>query len=58
MTSLYRLDQLENERSEGTVGADLGPLPAVSVALLCTLAVVWLLIISYVIADILKKKRM
>ena len=57
MTSLYRLDQFESNRSGGAVGDDLGPLPAASVALLCSLAVVWILLIAYVIADVFKKKR-
>ena len=57
MTSLYRLDQLENGQGESAVGAELGPLPAASAALLCTLAAVWIALVSYVIADALKKKR-
>lgn len=57
MTSLYRLDQLENQRGGGAVGADLGPLPAASRMLLATLAVVWALLIGYLITNMLKKKN-
>jgi len=57
MTSLYRLDQIENNLSDGSVGEDLGPLPAASVVLLGTLGTLWLLIIAYLIRDALKKKK-
>lgn len=57
MTSLYRLDQLESERSDGEVGAELGPLPAASVALLCGLAAAWTMLAAYVICGMIKKKR-
>ena len=58
MTSLYRLDQLQNERGNGSVGADLGPLPAASRALLGALAGVWCLIIVYMIRDTVKRKEL
>ena len=57
MTSLYRLDQLENQRGGGAVGAELGPLPAASRMLVAALGVVWALLIGYLIADTLKKKK-
>lgn len=53
MTSLYRLDQIS--ASEGK--ADLGPLPGTAVALLWSLAVIWLGILSYGIRDSVKKKK-
>lgn len=43
--SLYRLDQ--TSASNGKV--DLGPLPKTAVILLCSLAIVWICIISYII---------
>ncbi|MBE6991745.1 MAG: extracellular solute-binding protein [Ruminococcaceae bacterium] len=55
MVSLYRLDQ-----NAGTVGVntdDLGPLPATSVALLATLAAVWVLIIIYAAYGWIKVKK-
>lgn len=57
VTSLYRLDQLENERGGGSVGADLGALPTASIVLLCSLGIVWLLILVYVIMEAVKKKK-
>ena len=54
VTSLYRLDQLET----GTGGkSDLGPLPRASVALLSTLAVTWILILSYVVGNAVYQKK-
>ena len=57
MTSLYRLDQMQNEQDTGSVGAELGPLPAASRALLGTLAAVWIVLIAYVIHGAVKKKK-
>ena len=57
MTSLYRLDQLQSQQGVSPVGADLGPLPAASRALLAALAVVWLLIIAYAVHEAVKKKK-
>ena len=57
VTSLYRLDQLENVKEGGSVGADLGPLPTASVVLLCSLAAAWILMIIYSITEAVKKKR-
>jgi len=53
VSSLYRLDQIGQNR--GTK-AELGKLPAESVALLSGLAVVWLGIICYLIYEVVKKK--
>ena len=53
MTSLYRLDQIST--SEGK--ADLGPLPATSVALLAVLAAAWVGILAYVAWYARKKKK-
>lgn len=50
--SLYRLDQ--TSASEGKV--DLGPLPGTAVALLTTLILVWICIISYVIVQKIRSK--
>ena len=57
MTSLYRLDQLENQRGGGAVGTDLGPLPKASVVLLYTLGIIWLLLIMYLAVSFFKKKK-
>ena len=60
MVNLYRLDQINVESAaEGgdSQRADLGPLPGTAVALLAGLAVVWLGIIAYVVADGLRQKR-
>ncbi len=55
MTSLHRLDQIETSSSGGKT--EFGPLPAASVALLSTLAVVWVLILLYLGKEALKKKK-
>lgn len=57
MTSLYRLDQMQDGRGSGAVGGDLGPMPAASIALLCSLGGVWLLLVVYLIREALKKKK-
>ena len=54
VNALYRLDQIQGQAGGKT---DLGPLPGTSVALLGTLAVVWVLIIAYYAALFLKKKK-
>lgn len=52
--SLYRLDQ----RGGGVTGKrELGPLPATAVILLVSLAAVWILILSYVVREGLKKRK-
>ena len=54
--SLYRLDQLQRQnRSASGSKTDLGPLPGTSVALLASLAGIWVLIIVYVFARKRKK---
>ena len=55
VNSLYRLDQISVSASGGK--ADLGPLPSTSVALLSTLAAVWVLILLYLLIDRLRKKQ-
>ncbi len=52
-TALYRLDQ---GGSSATGKTDLGPLPKTAVVLLVSLAVVWILIILYVILQAKKQK--
>ena len=54
ITSLYRLNQ---GGAMAGVKTDLGPLPNTAVIMLVSLAVVWILIISYVVSEYLKKKR-
>ena len=51
--ALYHLD----EASSGGGQADLGPLPAMSTALLGTLAAVWVLILAYLAVDWRRKQR-
>lgn len=54
ITSLYRLDS----RSAGTIGQkDLGELPSTSKVLLLSLAAAWVLIVLYVVAERLKKRK-
>ena len=54
-TSLYRLDQLSGA-SAADGPADLGPLPAGSVALLATLVCVWVLLGVYTLRGWLKER--
>lgn len=54
IASLYRLNQ---EGALANARADLGPLPNTAVVLLASLAVVWALILIYVIFEHRKKKR-
>lgn len=53
VTSLYRLDQIE----AGNGKAELGELPGASKALLWGLAIIWVLIIIYVVFNKIKSKR-
>jgi multiple sugar transport system substrate-binding protein len=55
VSSLYRLDQV-SDTAGGKV--DFGPLPTEAKALLITLAVVWILILLYVILDAKNKKNL
>lgn len=54
MTSLYRLDQIA---VDGNGKKILGKLPAESVVLLTTLALVWILMGLYVVKEVIKKKK-
>lgn len=59
VASLYHLDQ--SGAQGGTPGdgkTDLGPLPETAVILLAALAAAWVLIIVYLAADTIKKKKM
>ena len=55
ITSLYRLDNLSSSVASGK--ADLGPLPATSVALLSALGGTWVLILAYIGRETLKKRK-
>lgn len=56
MVSLYRLD---SKGQAETVGgkSDLGPLPATSMVLIISLAVVWILILLYFVVNVIKRKK-
>ena len=54
MESLYRLNQLNGLQSSTDVSQ---PLPAISVALLVSLVVIWLLMGIYVVCDALRRKK-
>ena len=55
VNALYRLDQVSVSASGGK--ADLGPLPSTSVALITTLAVIWALILAYLLFSRIRKKN-
>ena len=55
VNALYRLDQISSSISGDR--RDLGPLPSTSVALLTTLAVVWILILLYAGISSIRKRR-
>lgn len=55
-TSLYHLDQLGGSGGVYTDKANLGKLPATSVILLSSLALVWILILIYVVIGTVQKK--
>ena len=57
MTSLYRLDQIGSGSSAAGGKAELGALPKTSVILLTTLAAVWISILLYVLAQVIKKRK-
>ena len=57
MTSLYRLDQIGSGSSAAGGKAELGALPKTSVILLTTLAEVWISILLYVLAQVIKKRK-
>lgn len=54
MKSLYRLDQISVNGNDKKI---LGKLPAASVVLLVSLAVIWILMGLYVVIEMLKKKK-
>ncbi len=56
VTALYRLDQGGGAAASGK--KELGPLPVAAKALLVTLAVVWVCILSYVVKEAIKSKKM
>ena len=53
MVSLYRLDQIQGSGGK----TEFGPLPTASVILLCSLGFAWVCILSYVIFQQLKQKK-
>ncbi len=55
--SLYRLDQLSSSANVSLGKKDLGPLPDTAVILLGTLTAVWIGIIAYVLAQIVKRMK-
>ncbi|MEZ3508074.1 MAG: extracellular solute-binding protein [Lachnospiraceae bacterium] len=57
MSSLYRLDQIERQNGMSSGRDDLGKLPRTAVILLVSLAGVWGLILLYVAAGFLGKKK-
>lgn len=57
VTSLYRLDQIERQNGMDSGRADLGKLPRTAVILLASLAGAWVLILVYVAAGFLRKKK-
>ena len=57
MVSLYRLDQGGNEAA-GRGKSELGELPGMAVGLLAGLAVVWILIVLYMLKEQIRKKKM
>ena len=58
MTSLYRLDRISRQGNSGSQGkTELGPMPTESVILIVTLVIVWVLIVTYVVWQQVKRKR-
>ncbi len=55
--SLYRLDQLDTNTAASTEKADLGPLPKASVALLSSLAIIWLILGAIFFSGKLKQRK-
>lgn len=55
--SLYHLDQVSAQSSVGSEKADLGKLPGASVALLISLAAVWLILGGIALYGIFRKKQ-
>lgn len=58
MISLYRLDRISRQGNSNSEGkTELGPMPAESVILIVILGVVWVLIVTYVAWQQVKRKR-
>ena len=57
VSSLYRLDQIERQNGMTSGRSDLGKLPRTAVILLASLGVAWGMILLYVGAGIVRKKR-
>lgn len=57
MTSLHRLDQISRQNSMNSGQTDLGKLPKTAVLLLSSLAGAWVLILIYIAAAALKKRK-
>ena len=55
VTALYRLNSRGASASAGR--AELGPLPSMSVGLLCTLGAVWMLLGAYAVRQMVKKHK-
>ncbi|MCI9438215.1 MAG: extracellular solute-binding protein [Lachnospiraceae bacterium] len=55
--SLYRLDQAGGQGASSGAGAELGPLPRISVLLLASLAGAWVLILLYVLSLQIRERR-
>ena len=53
MTSLYKL----NSSGKLSYDADLGPLPTTSIVLLSSIAVAWVAMGAYVVAQKVKKRK-
>ncbi len=57
VSSLYRLDQIQRQNGMTSGRSDLGKLPRTAVILLASLGVAWGMILLYVGAGIVRKKR-
>ena len=57
MMSLYRLDQISAAAGGAGVKTALGPLPRTAVVLIASLGAAWVLIISAVLVDVIKKRK-
>ena len=55
VTSLCHLDQIQADGSSGK--KELGPLPKTSVVLLTVLGVIWGVILLYLLAELVKKRK-
>ena len=57
VTSLYRLDQLDNAAGGSGGKKELGPLPGTAAALIAALAAAWVLILLYLLVGLVRRKR-